>query len=358
MTGLPSESAGGVAEERRVSALEDTILGQPEALAAAVTDNLDKLRTASAMIAAARRVRLTGVGASYHAALVGELMLRSIGIDARAMHAFELATFSTNFDPNELVVVFSHRGGKSYSARALQRASQSGMKTVVITGRDSSLTQADVVIETVPQERSATHSASFTAAMAVIATLSARCEPRSPLAAAAPTLPECVRAMLASRETARSVAEVVAQPGRRTLLLGAGGCHAIARGGALSLKEAAYVVAEGNHLEDGLHGGLHGLFPGDVVVQLAPDGITNERQADLSRVADTIGFERWKIGGQPDGARWHTPLPDVPDVIAPIPATVPLQWLALETALRLGSDPDAFRRDDERWDRAYAAITL
>ena len=358
MTGLPTESAGGVAEERRVSALEETILGQPEAISAAITSNLDKLRTSSAMIAAARRVRLTGVGASGHAAQVGELMLRSIGIDARAMHAFELATFSTNFDPNELVIVISHRGGKSYAAKALQRALQSGMKTIVITGQESTLTRADVIIATVPQERSATHTASFTAAMAVLATLAARCEPRSPLAAAAPTLPECLRAMLPSREIAREVAEIVAQPGRRTLLLGAGGCHAIARGGALALKEAAYVVAEGNHLEDGLHGGLHGQQAGDVLIQLAPDGVTNERQADLARVADGVGLDRWKIGGQPDGARWHTALPDVPDVVAPVPAAIPLQWLALETALRLGTDPDSFRRDDERWDRAYAAISL
>lgn len=359
MTGTTADGGTGVADERRVSAFEETLLGQPDAVAAAVTGNLDKIRAASAMVAAARRVRLAGVGASGHAAQIGELLLRAIGVDARATHAYELTTFPTNFDPNELVIVISHRGGKSYSARALQRALQSGLKTLAITGQEATLPQPpDVVIETVPQERSSAHSASFTAALAVLTTIAARCEPRSPLATAAPTLPECLRAMQASRATAAAVAEVVAEPERRTLLLGAGGCHPIARGGALLLKETSYVVAEGNHLEDGLHGGLHGLRPGDVLVQLAPDGVTNDRQADLARVAEGLGFERWKIGGQPDGARWHTPLPDVPDVVAPIPASVPLQWLALETALRRGTNPDSFRRDDERWDRAYATIEL
>jgi glutamine---fructose-6-phosphate transaminase (isomerizing) len=344
-------SGSGVAQEPRVSALEETIATQPEAISEAITSNFDNIRSAAALIAAARRVRLSGVGASGHA-------LRSIGVDARTTHAFDLATYPTNFDPGDLLIVISHRGGKTFSARALQRAVHAGLKSVAIIGKGGAMSGADVTIETVPLERSSTHTASFTAAMAVLAAMTARCEPRSPLAPAVAGLQESVRAMLASRDTAREVADVMCQPERRTLITGAYGNHAVARGGALSVKESAYLVVEGNHLEDALHGGMLGLNPGDVLVQIAPEGPSDDRQADIAVVADAIGLERWKIGGARDGARWYSALPDVPEMVTPILATIPLQWLALECALARGTNPDVFRRDDPRYEKAFSSIAL
>jgi glucosamine--fructose-6-phosphate aminotransferase (isomerizing) len=353
-----TQSGSGVAQEPRVYALEETIAGQPDAIAHAITSNFDTLRAAATLIGGARRVRLSGVGASGHAALVGEHMLRSIGVDARSTHAFDLATYPTNFDPGDVLIIISHRGGKTFSARALQRAVHAGLKTIAIVGKGGSLSGADVTIETVPLEESSTHTASFTAAMAVLAALTARCEPASPLAPAVARLQEAVRAMLGSRDTAREVAQIMTEPERRTLITGAYGNHATARGGALSVKEAAYLVVEGNHLEDALHGGMHGLNAGDVLVQIAPDGPSDDRQADLAVVADVLGLQRWKIGGQRDGARWHSPLPDAPEMITPILATIPLQWLALECALARGTNPDVFRRDDPDWDKAFSSIAL
>lgn len=356
MTGSRLDAGAGVVEESRPSALEETILGQPEAVSRAIAGNLDKIRAASAVVAAARRVRLCGVGVSGYAAQVGELMLRSIGVDARANHAFELTVYPTNFDPGELLIVFSHRGETTFARRALGRALQSGLKTIAITGQGSPLSGAEVTIETVEQERSATHSASFTAALAVLSAVAARCEPRSALATALPGLPDSLRAMLPSRDAARDVAEVIAAPDRRTLILGAGGCCPVALAGALTIKAAAYLAVEGAQLEEALHGALHSLRDDDIVIQLAPEGPADERQADVAQVVDALGFPRWKIGGQPDGSRWHTPLPDVPDIIAPISAAIPLQWLALECALRAGTDPDSFHRDDPRWDQAFANV--
>jgi glucosamine--fructose-6-phosphate aminotransferase (isomerizing) len=350
----PETGAGSaLAEQARPTALEETIVGQPAAISAALTANADAIRTASAMVAAARRVRLCGVGASGHAAQVGEHLLRSIGVDARAVNAFDLAVYPTNFDPGELLIVYTHRGGTNYTTRALGRAIRSGLKTIAITGRDAEGVRADVGIATVPLERSATHTVSFTAAMAATAAICARCEPRSPLATAMPTLGEYLRAMLPSREVAREVAAVMSEPERRTLICGAGALHPIARGGALSVKEAAYLIVEGNHLEDAIHGGLHGLNAFDVLVQIAPDGAANDRQEDLAGIADALHLRRWKIGGPPLRAQWHTPMPAVPETLAPILATIPLHWLALECAHARGTNPDVFRRDDPLFQAAY-----
>ncbi|HUG14540.1 MAG TPA: SIS domain-containing protein [Thermomicrobiales bacterium] len=350
--------SGSSATRQRITALEETIESQPAAISEAIASNFETIRAAATLVAAARRVRLCGVGASWHAAMVGEHMLRSIGVDARVTHAFDLATYPTSFDPGELLIVISHRGGKTYSARALQRAAHAGLKTAAIVGRGGSLSGADATIETVDLERSSTHTASFTASMAVLAAIAARCEPRSSMAPAVASLQESVRTMLATRDTASEVAGVMTETDRRTLITGVYGNHAIARGGALAVKETAYLVVEGNHLEDGLHGGILGLNPGDVLIQLAPEGPADDRQADLAVVANAIGLQRWKIGGAPDGARWHSTLPSAPEIISPILTTIPLQWLALECALQRGTNPDVFRRDDERFDAAFSSISL
>lgn len=350
-------SAGGaLAQYARPTALEETILGQPAAISSALLANADAIRTASAMLAASRRVRLCGVGASGHAALVGEQMLRSVGIDARAVNAFDLAVYPTNFDPNELLIVYTQGGGTNYTTRALGRAIRAGLKTIAITSRDAEGVRADVNIATVARETSSTHTASFIAAMAATAALCARCEPRAPLAGALPGLEDHLRAMLASRTTAAAVASEMTVPERRTLLCGAGALHPIARGGALSVKEAAYLVVEGTHLEDAIHGGMHGLNAGDILIQVAPDGAANDRHDDLADIADALHLQRWKIGGVPLRARWHTPLPFVPEALSPLVATVPLQWLALECALQRGTNPDIFRLDDPLFRAAYPNV--
>lgn len=342
-----------LAESERPTMLEETIQAQASAVSSALTASAEAIRAASALVAAARRVRLCGVGASGHAAQVGEHLLRSIGVDARAVNAFDLAVYPTNFDPGELLIAYTHRGGANYTTRALSRAIRAGLKTVAITGRGADGVRADVKIATVPLERSSTHTASFTAAMAVTAAICARCEPRATLATALPSLGDYLRAVLTSRETAAQVAAAMCAPGRRTLLCGAGALHWIARGGALAVKEAAYLVVEGMHLEDAIHGGLHGLNAHDVLIQLAPDGPANDRNDDLAGIADALQLQRWTIGGAPLRARWHTPLPAVPEALAPILATVPLQWLALECARQRGTNPDIFRRDDPLFRAAF-----
>lgn len=358
MSGMTSSAGGDVVQRTSPSELERTISSQPEAVSQAITTNIDKLRAAMAIVAGARRVRLTGTGASFHAAQVGEHMLRAIGVNASATNAFDLAIYPTGFEPGDALIVVSHGGTTRYSIQALRRARQSGLQTIVITGTGAAEVEADVSIGTVAQETSGTPSASTTAAMAVIAAIAARFEPHSDLASAVPTIPESVRSMLPSRQTALQVAEVVAQPQRRTIIAGTGGLDPVAHLGALLLKIAAHQPIEGMHIEDVIHGGLHALHPEDVIIQLAADGPADQRHNELVTLAQTIGIRRWKIGGTDDQATWHTPVPRLPEVIIPVMAAVPLQWLTVEVARARGTNPDSFRRDDPLFDRAFALIEL
>lgn len=346
----------GIDREHGLARLEATITNQPDAISHAITANFDGIRDAAVLLAGARRVRLCGVGLSALTAQVGEQLLRTIGIDAVASHAFDVATYPTSFDPGELLVVVAHRGTNAYTARVLQRAIHAGLKTIVISDQPEGMRGADVRIDTT-RAREDGLAAPFTAALATVAATAARCEPQSRLATAVASLPEMARTMLASRETATEVATIAADPSRRMLVVGAGGNAGAARAGALLVKTLAHGTCEGMHLEDAIHGGLLALRPDDLLIQLAPAGAADDRHADLAVVSNAIGFNRWKLGGKPDGARWQTPLPVTVDALTPILTSIPLQWLALETTRASGIELDDEAATD-LYAEAFSAIGL
>ncbi len=346
----------GIDRESGLNRLEATITGQPDAISHAITANFDGIRDAAVLLAGARRVRLCGVGLSATTAQVGEQILRTIGIDARAAHAFDTATYPTSFDPGDLLLVFAHRGTNAYTARVLQRAIHAGLKTIVISDQPDSMRGSEVRIDTTRGREDAT-AAPFTAALAILAAIAARCEPQSRLATYVASLPEMARTMLASRETAAEVAEVAVQPGRRTLILGAGGNAGAARAGALFVKTLAQLVCEGMHLEDAIHGGLLAQRPDDLIIQLAPSGPADDRQADLAVVSNAIGFQRWKLGARHDGNRWHSPIPETVEALTPILTAIPLQWLALEATRAAGIDLDDTAQSTH-YAEAFSAIGL
>ena len=97
-------------------------------------DGWSDAEQAAGIIAGAERIWITGIGTSYHAALVGEWLLRSTGKDVRAVTSFDFATYPDQFPlgPTDAVIVQAHTGVKSYSALALQRAVTAGVPVISI----------------------------------------------------------------------------------------------------------------------------------------------------------------------------------------------------------------------------------
>jgi glucosamine--fructose-6-phosphate aminotransferase (isomerizing) len=352
-----TQPAPGIDRGHGLDRLEATIAGQPDAISSAITANFDGIRDAAVLLAGARRVRLCGVGLSAITAQVGEQILRTIGIDARAAHAFDIASYPTSFDPGDLLVVFAHRGTNAYTARVLQRAIHAGLKTIVISDQPDGMRGSDVRIDTTRGQDENINAAPFTAALAIIAAAAARCEPQSRIATAVAALPEMTRTLLGTHVQATEVANEAIEDGRRTLIVGAGGNAGSARAGALLVKTLANLVCEGMHLEDAIHGGLLALRPDDLLIQIAPAGAADDRHADLAVVANAIGFVRWKIGGKSDGTRWHTPLPATVEALTPILTAIPLQWFALEAARAAEVDLDDASQST-LYAEAFSAIGL
>jgi glutamine---fructose-6-phosphate transaminase (isomerizing) len=269
-------------------------------------------------------------------------LLRSAGIEAWAIPAFEFVNYPPPITRDDGLLLLSHRGSKRYSQAALKTFDQKD-QWLAITGEGSPL-EGEGVITTVGQERSPVHTASHTGAMVRLAQLAiALGSPRWKGELA--RLPDAIRTALALRPQVTQAMDRL-NFGRVVHFVGGGPAYATALEGALKLREAAWVSTEGHELESILHGPLISLNAEDSVVLLAQPGASLERTLELQAALDEIGTPTLAVGPSagrlPATARLETPAID--ELLAPIVNVVPLQYLALELSRHLGVDADSFRK--------------
>ena len=205
-----------------------------------------------------RRVWLVGTGTSEHAALLGAAMLTGAGLDARAVSGQGFAVAPPRLGADDAVLVISHTATTTFARQAREEALAAGARVVSITGEGKSWPEA---IEAAPPERSETYTASYLAALLVLARLAAAAgtERRAPQAMAPRARPvfdpESLAALPALVEAAGAEPTLIERPPPRlTVLFGAGPAAVTAREGALKLREASRVLAEGFESEYLLHG--------------------------------------------------------------------------------------------------------
>jgi glucosamine--fructose-6-phosphate aminotransferase (isomerizing) len=165
-----------------------------------------------------------------------------------------------------------------------------------------------------------------------------------------------------------AASQVLAQHGR-LFLAGAGPNAAIAREGALKVKESSFVTAEGFELENALHGALQAVQPGDLAVVLVANDQAADRGIDLIRALQVIGAQVLvvadaRLAGQvqsvliPQVTAWVVPYPAVPSLLSPVLTVVPLQLLAAFTAALRGTNADNFRFDEPAYKKAVLGYVL
>ena len=270
-------------------------------------------------------------------------MLRSAGVEAWAIQAFEFANYPPALRDDDGLVLLSHRGSKRYSQAALERFGGHN-HWLAITGEGSPL-RGPGVLYTVPQERSPVHTASHTAAMVRLAQLAvALGSPRWKNELA--RLPDAIRAAIALRPQVIQAMDRL-HFGHVVHFVGGGPAYATALEGALKLREATYISAEGHELESILHGPLISLHAEDSVVMVAQPGATLERTAEVAAALTEIGATTLTVGPSARSitATVQLETPALDELLAPLVNVVPLQWLALEMSRHVGVDADSFRKE-------------
>ncbi len=326
--------------------LLETIESQPREAERILAD--DSAYRAASRLADAERIFVVGTGTSFHGAMFGEHVLRSVRREAWAVPSFEFARFPRPLGPADGLILISHRGSKRYSLEALELFAADSDRWLVITGADSELSGEGTVL-TCAQERSICHTASHVCAMLRLAQIAVALATSSPgWGDALDGIPGAIDEALHSRST---MAEIAGSLDLRqsTLFLGAGPAQASALEGALKLREAAHVPVEGQHLEGILHGPLLNLASGQTALVVTEAGASLERAREVIAALGALGMAVASVGSSARdvvSARWQVGTHPLPEVLAPVANVVPLQWLAYEVARRQGVDPDIPRSDE------------
>jgi glucosamine--fructose-6-phosphate aminotransferase (isomerizing) len=341
--------------------MHDAIYAQPGALRLIERGNDAVLSAAAATLRGADRVWLAGVGSSWHAALVGEHLLATVGglgARVRAVVASEWTAYGPAPAPGDAVIAVSHRGSP-VTADALARGTERGAATIAVTGRGVTLARATHAIQTCDLESSGAHSVGYTTALAALALLAADAGSADAIRRALGGLPDLLALLLGQESWDHIGARLAVR--RRFWFVGGGPNAATAREGALKLSETAWLPAVAFEPESFLHGPSAALEADDALVLIAPPGPARARALDVARAARAIGAEVLILAPEDDReaaalAGETIALPDVDEALSPIPAVIPLQLIAYHVAVARHHNPDLLRADDPPHARARAAL--
>lgn len=314
-----------------MSFVRETMATQPGALARILDDQAPIERAARRL--AGRRVLLVGTGSSWHAANHGAWLLRMAGLEAWAVQAADAAAGEPSPDGGDAVVLISHRGTKLWTSEVLRRAREQQVPIVVISKQGN----PDADLETVPEETSSAHTASF---LGTLMRLTQLAEHLGGVLGPVHEVADAVAAELQDAPTG------VLPPSRLIEFTGVGINAWTAAEGALKIRETAYVASEGLACETVLHGPAVALRAGDALVCL-DGGSGSDRMAELAAIVATHGatvhrFHRLALGS----------------ALSIFPLTVVVQKIAVEAAEALGTDPDSFGRDLPGRAEAWSAVRL
>ena len=335
--------------------MHDAIYAQPGALRLVGRGNGGAITAAAERLRAMDHVVVTGVGSSWHAALVAELWLANVGrlgYRARAIHASELAGYWPAAPARTGVIVVSHGGATPVAREALERVTTADGVGVAVTGKTvDELPGAGFTLRTVEPEASRAHTVSYTSALALLAMLAAEVGHDDAFRRAVDGVPDQL-ALLLGQESWEELAKRFA--GRRRYWFVGGGPNApTALEGALKMSETSGASASGFDCEQFLHGPCAALTSDDLVILVAPPGPSHARAVDVARTARDAGAPVLAVVGEGDRelatlAAETIEVADVQELLSPILAVVPLQLFAYHVAVETGTNPDTLRAHEPR----------
>ena len=303
-----------------------------------------------------RRVVFAACGTSWHAALVGEYLIERLAhLPVEVEYASEFRYRNAPLDDRTLVFVLSQSGETADTLGALREAKRCGHPTLAIVNTVGSTIarEADggIYLHAGPEVGVASTKA-FSAQVTVLTLLAlylARLRHLSfadglAVVDALESVPAALQQVLATEPLIEQAAERISAA-RSALYLGRDIHFPVALEGALKLKEISYIHAEGYPTAEMKHGPIALVDPETPCVFIAPEGTLHAKT--LSNVEEVRARHGAvvSVGTEGDQALISLsdiflPIPDVPEVVQPLLAVVPLQLLAYHVARLRGCDID------------------
>ena len=353
-------------------AMRREIYEQPAAIAGTIEKHLkndtifpDELLPIESALLTFEKLIIAASGSSRHAGLAGEIMIEDLsGVAVDVEYASEYCYRSTHAAVDPIVMVITQSGETADTIAAQREALTRGVKTIAISNMPNTTIPREAsaaLITGAGPERSIPATKSFTTQVTILYLMALFLARKRGRMTSEVTrsylkhllqLPEAIDRNLAAWDKLAEAFAQVHYQAEKFLYLGRGVHYAIAREGALKLKEISYAHAEGYPAGELKHGPNALVDENLPVVVLAtcdrndPDSVlryrrtlevvkeVRSRRGQLVTVA-TEGDE--EVASIADQVFY---VPAAPELLLPILEVIPLQLFAYYVAVKKGYDVD------------------
>jgi glucosamine--fructose-6-phosphate aminotransferase (isomerizing) len=360
-----------VSTDRRHHMLAE-IYEQPQAMVTTIRQHVaeelifaGELNNIESALLTFRKIIIAASGSSRHAGLAGEIMVEDLtGMVVDVEYASEYCYRSTHADADPIVMVITQSGETADVIAAQREALARGAKTIAISNvADSTISRESsaLLLTHAGKELAVPATKSFTAQLTVLylfALFLARKRGRMTSEVIRTHLrqlneiPKLIEGSLSHWDTqARDFAHAFLEA-QTFLYLGRGVHYAIAREGALKLKEVSYVHAEGYPTGELKHGPQALIDEHTPIVALVtrdehdPDSMLRyDKSIGTLRDARKNGAKLLLVATEGDAqARMISDhvfyVPKTTELLLPLVEVIPLQFFAYYTAVLNGYDVD------------------
>ncbi len=368
----PPKNKKNASKQKHSHAMRREIYEQPTAIAKTVAKHLKddiifpgELDAIESALPTFEKLIIAASGSSRHAGLAGEIMIEDLsGVAVDVEYASEYCYRSTHAAVDPIVMVITQSGETADTIAAQREALTRGVKTIAISNvPDTTIVReaGAALISGAGPELSIPATKSFTTQLTILylmALFLARKRGRMTSEVARSylqrlmRLPEAIEKNLATWDSLAEKFGAIHFKAEKFLYLGRGVHYAIAREGALKLKEISYAHAEGYPAGELKHGPNALVDEKLPVVVLAtcdhrdPDSVLRYRRtievmkevrsrrgplvtvategdAEVATIADHVFY-----------------IPSGPELLLPIMEVIPLQLFAYHIAVNKGYDVD------------------
>lgn len=312
---------------------------------------------AKAIFDQVRNVQIVACGTSFHAGLITKYWLENIAkmpcsVDIASDYRYR----NIIVQPGTLFVTISQSGETADTLAALRYAAEAGYVgslAICNVATSSLVRESDFSLLTMAgREIGVASTKAFTTQLTALLLLTLVLARRNGMTEAEEEryvkdlhhLPDLVNQVLTQDKAIQQLSINLADK-NHALFLGRGIQYPVAKEGALKLKEISYIHAEAYPAGELKHGPLALVDDKMPVIAVAPnDELLGKLKGNLAEVSarggklfviadETAGFDD-------QGDYQLIRMPAVPDVLAPILYTIPLQLLSYHVAILKGTDVD------------------
>jgi glutamine---fructose-6-phosphate transaminase (isomerizing) len=370
--GGPQNSAAGAIVREFPHLMLREIYEQPQAIRETIQRNVEgdvifpsALQPIESALFAFKKIIIAASGSSRNAGLAGEIMMEDLaGVAVDVEYASEYCYRSTHAGADPIVLVITQSGETADTIAAQREALHRGAKTIAISNvADSTIAReaSSTLITYAAPELAIPATKSFTAQLTLLYLFSlflARKRGRMTSEVARrhlerlPAIPDEIMTALSGWDAQAANAARAIADSRAFIFVGRGVHYAIAREGALKLKEISYVHAEGMPAGELRHGPNALVEKKLPVISLATRDTTDsdsmlryQKTLAVLEYVKSRGGSVIAIGSEGDRelpmiADRVISAPAAPELLLPILEVVPLQLFAYHFAVLNGCDVD------------------